>query len=54
MPRRKRKYAKRVKTAKAKSPRGRKPIFTPEQKRLLGRMIRGALKEQLRGVVRGL
>lgn len=49
MPRRKRKAAK-----KAKSTRGRKPIFTDEQKRLLGRMIRGALKEQLRSVVRGL
>lgn len=54
MPRRKRKYTKKVKTGKAKSPRGRKPIFSDEQKRLLGRMIRVALKEQLRGVVRGM
>lgn len=42
------------KTAKAKGKRGRKAIFTPEQKRVLERMIRGALKEQLRGVVRGM
>lgn len=49
MPRRKRKAAK-----KAKGKRGRKAIFTDEQKRLLGRMIRGALKEQLRHVARGL
>lgn len=49
MPRRKKKAGK-----KAKGKRGRKPIFSDEQKRLLGRMIRGALKEQLRSVVRGL
>lgn len=48
MPRKKRK------TIKAKGKRGRKAIFTDEQKRLLDRMIRGALKEQLRGVVRGM
>lgn len=54
MPRMKRKSVKKVKPAKAKSTRGRKPIFTDEQKRLLGRMIRTALKEQLRSVVRGL
>ena len=54
MPKRKKRKAKKGKTAKAKSSRGRKPIFTPEQKRLLGRMIREALKEQLRGVVRGM
>lgn len=54
MPRRKRKAGKKEKTAKAKSTRGRKPIFSDEQKRLLGRMIREALKEQLRGVVRGM
>lgn len=50
MPRRRRK----LKTRKGKSPRGRKPIFSDAQKRLLGRMIRSALKEQLRGVVRGM
>lgn len=54
MPRRKKRNVKKVKTRKGKSPRGRKPIFTEEQKRLLGRMIRDALKEQLRTVARGL
>lgn len=54
MPRRRKKSAKKPKTRTAKSTRGRKPIFTPEQKRLLGRMIRTALKEQLRGVARGM
>ena len=54
MPRRRKKSARKPKPRKGKSPRGRKPIFTDEQKRLLGRMIRGALKEQLRGVVRGM
>ena len=34
--------------------RGRKPIFTDEQKRVLGRFIRLALKDQLKGLVRGL
>lgn len=53
MPRKKR-SAKMAKTRKGKSSRGRKPIFTDEQKRLLGRMIREALKEQLRGVARGM
>lgn len=43
------------KTRKASSSkRGRKPIFTDEQKRVLDRMIREALREQLRGVVRAL
>lgn len=42
------------KTRKGTGKRGRKPIFSDEQKRLLGRMIRGALKEQLRGLVRGM
>lgn len=45
---------KKRKNTKAKGKRGRKVIFTDEQKRLLGRMIRGALKEQLRSVVRGM
>lgn len=54
MPRRKKKSAKKPQTRKAKSTRGRKPIFKDEQKRLLGRMIRVALKEQLRSVARGL
>lgn len=45
---------KKSKTAKPKGKRGRKAIFTPEQKRVLNRMIRGALKEQLRTVARGL
>lgn len=54
MPRRHKKSAKKVKTRKGKSPRGRKPIFSDEQKRLLGRMISVALKEQLRAVVRGM
>lgn len=34
--------------------RGRKPIFTAAQKRVLARMIRGALKEELRTLVRTL
>ncbi|MBI3829792.1 MAG: hypothetical protein HY291_09760 [Planctomycetes bacterium] len=34
--------------------RGRKPIFTGEQKRVLDRLIRGALKDQLRGLVKAL
>lgn len=37
-----------------KSNAGRPPIFSDEQKRLLGRMIRTALKEQLRSVVRSI
>lgn len=51
---RRRKPTRKLKTRKATSARGRKPIFTDEQKRLLGRMIKEALKEQLRGVVRGM
>lgn len=54
MARRRKNPARKPKTRKAKSTRGRKPIFTPEQKRLLGRMISVALKEQLRAVVRGM
>lgn len=54
MPRGKKKAAKKVKTAKAKSTRGRKPIFTPAQLNVLNRMIREALKGQLRSVVRGI
>jgi len=38
----------------SKGKRGRKPIFTGEQKRVLDRLIRTALKEQLRGIVKGL
>jgi hypothetical protein len=34
--------------------RGRKPIFTDEQKRVLERLVREALKEQLRGLVKSL
>jgi hypothetical protein len=34
--------------------RGRKPIFTGEQKRVLERLIRESLKEQLRGLVKSL
>ncbi|MCW8133010.1 MAG: hypothetical protein KIS92_21865 [Planctomycetota bacterium] len=34
--------------------RGRKPIFTDEQKRVLDRLIRGALKDQLRSLVKSL
>ena len=45
---------KKRKNTKAKGKRGRKAIFTDEQKRLLGRMIRGALKEQLRSLARSL
>lgn len=45
---------KKRKTREASGQRGRKPIFTDEQKRLLGRMIKTALKVQLRGVVRGM
>lgn len=44
--------ARKRKIRKAAGKRGRKHIFTPEQKRVLERMIRGALKEQLRGAVR--
>ncbi|MCK6470924.1 MAG: hypothetical protein L6R28_04180 [Planctomycetes bacterium] len=50
----KKRLAKKSRTTKAKSTRGRKPIFTDEQKRVLARMIRGALKEQLRSAARGL
>lgn len=46
--------ARKRKAAKAKGKRGRKHIFTPEQKRVLERMIRGALKVQLRSAARGL
>lgn len=46
--------AKKPKPAKAKSKRGRKPIFTPAQLNVLNRMIREALRDQLRRVVRGL
>lgn len=42
------------KTRKSTGKRGRKPIFSDAQKRLLGRMIRGALKEQLRTAARGM
>lgn len=38
----------------AKGKRGRKPIFTPAQKSTLERMIKVALAEQLRSVVKGL
>jgi hypothetical protein len=34
--------------------RGRKPIFTEEQKRVLERLIREALKEQLRNLAKTL
>lgn len=34
--------------------RGRKPIFTPAQLRVLDRLIKEALKDQLRAVARGL
>jgi len=34
--------------------RGRKPIFTDEQKRVLDRLIRTALKDQLRSLVKSL
>lgn len=54
MPRRKKRNAKKGKPAKAKSKAGRPPIFSDEQKRLLGRMIRGALKEKLRGAARAM
>lgn len=53
MPRRK-KPTRKLKTRKAAGPRGRKPIFTPAQKRVLDRLIRVALKEQLRASARGL
>lgn len=36
------------------SKRGRKPIFTEEQKRVLDRMIREALRDQLKNIVRSL
>ena len=34
--------------------RGRKPIFTPEQKRVLNRLINHALKDQLRNFAKAL
>jgi hypothetical protein len=34
--------------------RGRKPIFTEEQKRVLERLIREALKDQLRNLAKTL
>jgi hypothetical protein len=46
------KYAKNSSHPPAK--RGRKPIFTDEQKRVLERLIREALKEQLRSLVKTL
>lgn len=46
--------ARKRKTRKASGKRGRKPIFTPAQKRVLDRLIRLALKEQLRTAARGL
>lgn len=53
MPRKRRNYrARKPKTHKGRSSAGRPPIFTPEQKRLLSQIIRGALKEQLRGLAR--
>lgn len=52
MPRRKEKTAKKSSRMGAK--RGRKAIFTHAQKRVLDRIIREALKEQLRGMVKGL
>lgn len=51
---RKRRGRKPGKAAAGKPKRGRKPIFTAEQKRVLDRMIREALREQLRSIVRGL
>ncbi|MCK6499593.1 MAG: hypothetical protein L6Q38_08960 [Nitrospira sp.] len=48
------KPGRKPKTRKSRSSAGRPPIFSDEQKRTLGRMIRVALKEQLRGIVRGL
>lgn len=39
---------------KKKDGRGRKAIFTDEQKRVLERLIKAALKARLKGVVRGL
>lgn len=53
MPRRKR-LTRKPKTRKATSARGRKPIFTPAQKRVLDRLIRVALKEQLRAAARSM
>lgn len=38
----------------AKAKRGPNPIFTPEQKNHLDRMIKAALKDQLRTITRGL
>ncbi len=40
--------------ARGSGKRGRKPIFTPAQKSVLERMIKVALAEQLRAVVKGL
>lgn len=42
------------KITKAKGKRGRKPIFSGEQKRVLLRMIRAALKENIRGIARAM
>ncbi len=34
--------------------RGRKPIFTAEQKRVLNRLIRTSMKEQFRSLVKSI
>ena len=45
----------RPKSRKTKgAKRGRKPIFTPAQKRIVERMIREALRAELRNIVRDL
>jgi len=44
----------RPKTRKAGGKRGRKPIFTPQQKSVLGRMINQALRVELRTLARSL
>ncbi len=55
MPRGRPKGSKNKVKAKTKGDkRGRKPIFSDEQKRLLERMIRVAMKAQLKGLVQDM
>ncbi|MBE7466592.1 MAG: hypothetical protein HS116_24245 [Planctomycetes bacterium] len=54
MPRGRKKGVKKAANATKGGKRGRKPIFTDEQKRVLDRMIKASLREQLRGIMRSL
>ncbi|MCZ7646569.1 MAG: hypothetical protein M5U26_14995 [Planctomycetota bacterium] len=55
MPRgRKRTSVKASKVSSKGAKRGRKPIFTDEQKRVLDRMIKNSLRDQLRQLLKTL